>query len=243
MHRGYPVTPVPRKEVQDASRGPVHVEKSFPEHAYLRFSRGGGVVQYRNRTGRAGRKGRCITLYKFNEDHLIKEIERATGNNFQRIGTPQPKDLVRTAAMGSVDLLNTIDAKILKVFKSAAEDAIDEFDGDAVKAVSATLALLTGFILGSLNKMWPWKQTVSVMNDATGKIIPFDSISNLGTLSVYQKNTNDFESYKTVIEKSISPFQYSEINTTDHQLYLAIGLMIAGFLTIFILEKVGAKKA
>lgn len=107
---------------------------------------------------------------------------------------------------------------------------------------NTTLALLTGFILGSLNKMWPWKQTVSVMDDDTGQVLSFDSISELGTLSVFQKNENDFDSYKTVIEQSISPFKYSEINTTDHQLYLAVTLMITGFLTIFILEKVGAKK-
>lgn len=107
---------------------------------------------------------------------------------------------------------------------------------------NTTLALLTGFILGSLNKMWPWKQTVSVMNDETGKVVSFDTVSELGTLSVFQQNENDFDSYKTVVEHSVSPFRYSEINTTDHQIYLAIALMIAGFLTIFILEKVGAKK-
>jgi len=107
---------------------------------------------------------------------------------------------------------------------------------------NTTLALLTGFILGSLNKMWPWKQTVSVMNDKSGDIVPFSNVSDLGTLSVFQKNTNNFESYKTVIEESISPFMYSKINTTNHQLYLSIGLMITGFLTIFILEKVGSKR-
>lgn len=107
---------------------------------------------------------------------------------------------------------------------------------------NTTLALLTGFILGSLNKMWPWKKTTSVMNDETGTIVPFESISDLGTLSVFQKNINNFESYKTVLEDSISPNLYSEINGINPQLLLSIGLMIAGFLTIFILEKVGSKK-
>jgi len=107
---------------------------------------------------------------------------------------------------------------------------------------NTTLALLTGFILGSLNKMWPWKKTMSVMNDETGTIVPFESISDLGTLSVFQKNTNNFESYKTVLEDSISPNLYSEINGINPQLLLSVGLMIAGFLTIFILEKIGSKK-
>lgn len=108
---------------------------------------------------------------------------------------------------------------------------------------NTTLALLAGFILGSLNKMWPWKKTVSVMTDNTGEILPFESITELGTLSVFQKSTNDFESYKTVIEQSISPFQYQDINNTSHQLYLAMALMIVGFSTILILEKLGSKKA
>jgi len=107
---------------------------------------------------------------------------------------------------------------------------------------NTTLALLTGFILGSLNKVWPWKKTISVMVDKTGDIIPFSSVSELGTVSVFQKNTNDFETYKVVTEKSISPFQYSEINGIDHQLIAAIALMVIGFLTIFILERIGSKK-
>ncbi|WP_397363318.1 DUF368 domain-containing protein [Olleya sp. R77988] len=107
---------------------------------------------------------------------------------------------------------------------------------------NTTLAILTGFIIGSLNKVWPYKKTVSVMEDATGKVIDFANVSDYQTLSVMQKNSQDFESYKTVLEQSVSPSTYTQINANiDTQLLLAIGLMIAGFLTIFILEKVGNK--
>lgn len=105
-----------------------------------------------------------------------------------------------------------------------------------------TLALLTGFIFGSLNKIWPWKQTITVMNDATGEVIPFDILSDLGTLSVHQINRNDFVSFKAVLEESIYASNYAAINSVDSQIYPAIGLMIFGFLTIFILEKLGTKK-
>ena len=81
------------------------------------------------------------------------------------------------------------------------------------------------------------------MNDVTGEIVDFNQISNLGTLAVLQKNENNFESYKTVLEDSISPFNYAEINGINHQLLFAISLMVIGFLTIFILEKIGSKKA
>jgi len=79
---------------------------------------------------------------------------------------------------------------------------------------NATLALLTGFIFGSLNKVWPWKQTLTWRTNSKGMEVPF-------------------------LEKSVSPFSYQDNN----HLLFAIILMIVGFLTIYILEKVGSKKA
>jgi len=75
-----------------------------------------------------------------------------------------------------------------------------------------TLALLTGFILGSLNKIWPWKKVLEtkVFGD---KIIP-------------------------VNEQSISPFAYEG----DNQLLFAVLLAILGFSLIFILEKLASKE-
>jgi putative membrane protein len=76
-----------------------------------------------------------------------------------------------------------------------------------------TLAILTGFILGSLNKIWPWKEVLSWRTNSKGVEVPF-------------------------LEQSISPFSYNG----DNQMMLAILLMIIGFLTILLLEKFGAKK-
>lgn len=105
-----------------------------------------------------------------------------------------------------------------------------------------TLAILTGFILGSLNKVWPWKQTLNILSKESGKVIQLSDISNFGTLSLYQKSIDNFESFKTVTEKSISPSLYSELNNgIDPQILTSILLMLAGFLTIFILEKFGNK--
>jgi putative membrane protein len=105
-----------------------------------------------------------------------------------------------------------------------------------------TMAVLTGFIMGSLNKIWPWKKTITVLNEAQGEAIPFSDISDLGTLSVYQQQINNFESIKIITEESVSPFVYSSINNQiSSQLNIAIALIVAGFLTIFILEKIGSK--
>lgn len=76
-----------------------------------------------------------------------------------------------------------------------------------------TLALLTGFIFGSLNKIWPWKEVLIWREDSSGTLVAF-------------------------LEKSISPSSYDG----NPQLAFAITLMIIGFLTIFILEKIGSKK-
>ncbi len=107
---------------------------------------------------------------------------------------------------------------------------------------NTTLAILTGFIFGSLNKIWPYKKTITVLNETTCEILPFSKVSNLGTLSVFQKQTQDFDTYKTVVEESIWATNYSEINNLiSPQGFAVIGLMILGFLTIFSLEKIGQK--
>ena len=77
---------------------------------------------------------------------------------------------------------------------------------------NTTMALLTGFMLGSLNKVWPWKKVLSNRIDSHGNEVAF-------------------------MEKSILPQNFEG----DNLLLIAILLMIAGFLTIFIVEKVGAK--
>jgi putative membrane protein len=76
-----------------------------------------------------------------------------------------------------------------------------------------TLAILTGFMIGSLNKIWPWKKVLEFRTNSHGEKVPF-------------------------IEQSISPFNFEG----NHQLGLSIVLIILGFLTIFILEKIGSKK-
>ncbi|GAA4818708.1 DUF368 domain-containing protein [Litoribaculum gwangyangense] len=78
---------------------------------------------------------------------------------------------------------------------------------------NATLALLTGFIFGSLNKVWPWKKTLTWHIDSKGIKYP-------------------------LLQESVSPFNFGDNN----QILFAIFLMVFGFLTIFILEKIGSKK-
>lgn len=47
------------------------------------------------------------------------------------------------------------------------------------KAHDFTIALLAGFMLGSLNKVWPWKETISTYTNSKGEEIPFQQANIL----------------------------------------------------------------
>ncbi|CAA0156915.1 conserved membrane hypothetical protein [Tenacibaculum maritimum] len=76
-----------------------------------------------------------------------------------------------------------------------------------------TLAGLTGFIIGSLNKIWPWKETLTWRTNSHGVEVPLK-------------------------QQSISPFVYEG----DHQLQFAIILAGIGFALILILERLAVEK-
>ena len=75
-----------------------------------------------------------------------------------------------------------------------------------------TLAVLTGFIIGSLNKIWPWKEVLEA-EMINGKL-------------------------KILKEKSVLPASYEG----DPQLAWALLLAAAGFLFIILLERLALKK-
>lgn len=76
-----------------------------------------------------------------------------------------------------------------------------------------TLAALTGFIIGSLNKIWPWKHTLSFRLNSHGVEVPFK-------------------------QESVSPFYYSG----ESQLLMAVILAAVGFGLIILLEKLAVNK-
>ena len=76
-----------------------------------------------------------------------------------------------------------------------------------------TLAVITGFMIGSLNKIWPWKIPLTFRTNSKGIQIPLN-------------------------EKSVSPFNIDG----DPQLLQAIALMVSGVLIILILEKISTTK-
>lgn len=76
-----------------------------------------------------------------------------------------------------------------------------------------TIALLSGFMIGSLNKVWPWKEVVETFTDRHGEIKP-------------------------LIEENILPATYEQITGNQAFLAGAIALAILGFVLIFVIENI-----
>ncbi|TXB66982.1 DUF368 domain-containing protein [Vicingus serpentipes] len=75
-----------------------------------------------------------------------------------------------------------------------------------------TIALLTGFLVGSLNKIWPWKLTTSFRINSHGEEVPF-------------------------LQENILPFNYDG----NPQLLMAILMACVGLAIIILMEKVASK--
>ncbi|MBL6876111.1 MAG: DUF368 domain-containing protein [Chitinophagales bacterium] len=95
-----------------------------------------------------------------------------------------------------------------------------------------TLALLTGFLLGSLNKVWPWKHIESIY------------VKNLGKID---------EKVVVLTEKSVLPAHHDAFireganivgyEATDNYLIGAITMMAIGFLMLWAMERFSQPKA
>ncbi|KAJ3278140.1 Nucleolar RNA helicase 2 [Borealophlyctis nickersoniae] len=95
------------------------------------------------RTGRAGKSGVCVTFYKPQQEYLLNNIERRAGVSFQRVGAPQPIEIIAARAADTLDNFRTeIDAAVLPYFSSTAQAILDHYDKDPVKALSAALAMI-----------------------------------------------------------------------------------------------------
>jgi putative membrane protein len=82
---------------------------------------------------------------------------------------------------------------------------------------SVTVALLTGFMVGSLNKVWPWKEVVRTYTDRHGEVKP-------------------------LLEQNVLPFNYTEITGRESYLVPCIILAIIGFSVVYFVEKFSARK-
>jgi putative membrane protein len=84
-----------------------------------------------------------------------------------------------------------------------------------------TVAILSGFLLGSLNKIWPWKETTSWFTKHAGepdeKLVPLEQVNVL-------------------------PSQYESVTGMPAETLYAIGLFVVGMAVIFGLEMLSVNK-
>ena len=109
-----------------------------------------------------------------------------------------------------MEAVKTLDLVVLGVFAFGAAVGITSFSRVLSYALknfrNITLSVLSGFMLGSLNKVWPWKEVEKLVSDG----------------------------HEVMIEHNIAP------NTEVAE---AVVLMLIGFILVYVLEKISAKKA
>ncbi|GAA5645813.1 MULTISPECIES: DUF368 domain-containing protein [Vibrio] len=75
-----------------------------------------------------------------------------------------------------------------------------------------TLTFLTGLMLGTLPKIWPWKETISWRINSKGEQVP-------------------------LLQHNLTPFEFEHITSQPAQLGIAIVLMLCAFALVLGLEK------
>lgn len=83
---------------------------------------------------------------------------------------------------------------------------------------NVTMAVLTGFMLGSLNKVWPWKHTLSTRINSHGEVVPVDQVN-------------------------VMPQHYLELTGQDPKLLFSLVLMVIAVVLVLSLERLGQRGA
>ncbi|MCB0648476.1 MAG: DUF368 domain-containing protein [Saprospiraceae bacterium] len=93
-----------------------------------------------------------------------------------------------------------------------------------------TLAAMVGFLLGSLNKIWPWRNITSIADKATGTITKIADPSTIAGL--------DKETYKIITEQNVMPAEYL---MSEPKTMLTVIAMILGLSVVFIITAISNK--
>ncbi len=81
---------------------------------------------------------------------------------------------------------------------------------------SATIGLLSGFMLGSVNELWPWKLVTSWRTSSSGEQKPF-------------------------LDENILPGNYLELVGKEPQLFAAISAFVFGIVLVLVIEWLASK--
>jgi putative membrane protein len=80
---------------------------------------------------------------------------------------------------------------------------------------STTIALLSGLMLGALNKLWPWRKVLEYATNGNGEQVP-------------------------AFDESVLPWKYMALTGKDPQVFQAILMMAFGVFIVILIEKIAA---
>ncbi|RTR34799.1 DUF368 domain-containing protein [Shewanella atlantica] len=80
----------------------------------------------------------------------------------------------------------------------------------------ATLIFLTGLMLGTLGKIWPWKEVLSWRSNSKGEQVP-------------------------LLEQNLSPMQFEQLTGQPAHIAWAVGALLCGILLVWGLEQFAAR--
>ncbi|MES2817830.1 MAG: DUF368 domain-containing protein [Pseudomonadota bacterium] len=114
-----------------------------------------------------------------------------------------------------IGAVQNLDLAVLGIFASGCLVGIVSFAGFLRWLLlhwrDLTLAFLTGLMLGSLNKLWPWKETLTWQTDHHGQQTP-------------------------LLQANLLPERFAEVSGQDPQLLLAMMLAVVGIVLVLGLE-------
>ncbi len=117
-----------------------------------------------------------------------------------------------------LDAVKSLDVVALSVFASGCLVGLIAFthllNWLLARFHDLTMAVLTGFMIGALSKVWPWKYTTEYRIDQHGASIP-------------------------VVQKNLWPDRYEAFTGEPSMLGGVLALAIAGAVMVIILEKIG----
>ena len=119
-----------------------------------------------------------------------------------------------------INAISTVDISFLFLFSAGAIVGLIVFSrilaNLLAKANEATMSVMSGFLLGSLPAVWPWKKVAQTSRDESGALVSSQSLP-------------------------VSPWDYSNFQGVSPQLEFCISMMVLGISIICILEVFGSK--
>ena len=93
------------------------------------------------------------------------------------------------------------------------------------KFYNSTMVFMIGILIGSLNKLWPWKIVTKVVDKKSGEVM---AVENAGSI--------DIEKLKILEESNVLPFQYSTLhdpNTLSVCLAFLLGMVLIAIIYFY----------